>query len=439
MPKRARELTARAVASLKNDGRYAVGVVVGLYLKIDGGSRSWVLRVKRDGRRRDLGLGSFPEISLAEARDRAWKRRRALPEATPAGRGVADLGAPQEIIVAAAAARALAPPAAAGATKPVRTFKFCAETYIAAQSPGWKSAKHAQQWTSTLTTYAFSVIGTIDVSEIALEHILLILQPIWTTKTETASRVRGRIESILDWSTHRGYRSGKNPASWGGNLEHELPSPAKLKRRTRRHHPALPYLRIGAFMVDLRSRQGVSIRALEWGILTASRSQEIRLARRCEISIPLKRWTIPAERMKLEKEHVVPLSPAAISLYESLPVVKDCDLLFPSPEGGPLSDAALSELVVGMHEADVANGGIGYLDTKQNRVATPHGFRSTFRDWAAEVACVPWEIAEHALAHKLKDAAEAAYQRGELLMKRARLMKQWEQFCSNVCTEASTT
>lgn len=438
MPKRARELTARTVASLKGNGRYAVGMVVGLYLKIDGGSRSWVLRLKRDGRRKDLGLGSFPEVSLAEARDRAWNRRRDLPgfpQASPLALVLSSSVGRAEPHTCDTASHEVAtePP------KEPRTFKSCAETYIAAQAPGWKSAKHEKQWTSSLTTYAYPVIGALDVSEITLEHMLLILQPIWATKTETATRVRGRIDSILDWCTHRDYRSGKNPASWDGNLEHELPSPTKLKKRSRRHHPALPYLRIGAFMVDLRSRQGVSSRALEWGILTASRSQEIRFARRCEIDIALKRWTIPASRMKLEKEHVVPLSDAAIALYESLPVIKDCELLFPSPEGGPLSDAALSELVVGMHEADVAKGGSGYLDTKQNRVATPHGFRSTFRDWAAEVACVSWEIAEHALAHKLKDAAEAAYQRGELLTKRALLMKQWEQFCSEVSAETSAT
>ena len=438
MPKRAREMTARTVASLRENGRYAVGIVVGLYLKIDGGSRSWVLRLKRDGRRKDLGLGSFPEISLAEARDRAWKRRRSFPETTQTVRAISDSGALLENVVAAPV-RAPAPRTTLEAAKPVRTFKFCAETYITAQAPGWKSAKHAKQWTSSLTTYAFPIIGALDVGEITLEHMLLILQPIWATKTETATRVRGRIDSILDWSTHRGYRTGKNPASWDGNLEHELPSPTKLKKRSRRHHPALPYMRIGAFMSDLCSRQGVSIRALEWGILTASRSQEIRFARRCEIDIALKRWTIPAARMKLEKEHVIPLSPAAIALYESLPVVEGCDLLFPAPEGGPLSDAALSELVVGMHEADVAKGGIGYLDPKQNRVATPHGFRSTFRDWAAEVACVPWEIAEHALAHKLKDAAEAAYQRGELLVKRAVLMEQWASFCTEVSPERSTS
>jgi integrase len=300
---------------------------------------------------------------------------------------------------------------------------------VAAQAPGWKSKKHAKQWLATLERYAFPVIGPLNVAQIATQHLLQILEPIWSTKTETATRLRGRIESILDWATHRGYRSGKNPASWVGNLKHELPSPTKLKKRKKRHHPALPYLRIGAFMTDLRARRGVSIRALEWGILTAARSQEIRGARRSEINVQLRRWTIPGSRMKLEKDHVVPLSDAAMALYESLPVIEGCDLLFPAPEGGELSDSAFGAIIDGMHEGDLRRGGVGYIDPQQNRIATQHGFRSTFRDWGAEVAFFPSEIIEHALAHKLKDEAEAAYQRGTMLMKRATLMKQWAEFC----------
>jgi integrase len=186
-------------------------------------------------------------------------------------------------------------------------------------------------------------------------------------------------------------------------------------------------------MADLRSRKGVSIRALEWGILTNTRSQEIRGARHCEIDVHLRRWKIPAERMKLGIEHVVPLSEAAVALYERLPRVPGSDLLFPAPESdGELTDAALSELIDGMHEADLKRGGIGYFDPKQNRIATPHGFRSTFRDWAAEVAFFPREVIEHALAHKLKDAAEAAYQRGKIFMKRAALMELWAAFCNEL-------
>jgi integrase len=255
-------------------------------------------------------------------------------------------------------------------------FEWCSRTYIDAQAPGWKSGKHAKQWLATLQKYAFPVIGTLDVATITNSHITTILQPIWSTKTETATRVRGRMECILDWATHKGYRHGANPARWEGNLQHELPSPTKLKKRKQRHHPALPYTRLGAFMVDLSLREGMSARALEWGILNASRFQEIAGARRREVDLLLKRWTIPPERMKREIEHVVPLSDEAISLFESLPPGNPDDLLFPAPEGGQLSDSALGAMIDGIHESDLARGGMGYMDPKEGRIATQHGFRS---------------------------------------------------------------
>jgi integrase len=427
MPKRVKPMSARALDALRADGFYAVGGVVGLYLCIRGRSRCWTLRIVVDGRRRELGLGSYPEISLALARDRAWARRRAYraPDMVEAW------STPQAMPQDTARPSATLDPF----KREEKTFTLCAETYIAAQTPGWKSGKHAKQWTSSLERYACPVIGKLNVNAIDNDHLLQILRPMWSTKTETATRLRGRIECILDWAAHRGYRARKNPAQWEGNLKHELPSPTRLKKRKKQHFPALPYLRVGAFMADLRSREGVSIRALEWGILTAARSQEIRGARHAEVDIRLKRWTIPAARMKAEKDHVVPLSSAAIRLYESLPVVEGRDLLFPAPEGSELCDAALGQLISGMHEADVRQGGSGYLDPAQNRVATAHGFRSTFRDWAAEVAVFPSEVIEHALAHKLKDEAEAAYQRGILLMKRAALMEEWAQFCSKEAPE----
>jgi len=387
VPKRANEMSARRVDALKREGRHAVGGVVGLYLYVRGNSRCWVLRIKVSGRRHELGLGSYPEISLAMARERAWVRRRACSSV------------PQLELVISNAGAVHKPVSSVEKRQEAKTFELCARTYITAQAPGWKSHKHAKQWLATLEKYAFPVIGKVNVAEVSMQQVLQILEPIWSTKTETATRLRGRIESILDRATHRGYRSGKNPASWDGNLDHELPSPTKLKKRNKQHHPALPYLRIGAFMADLRSRRGVSIRALEWGILTAARSQEIRGARRSEINVALRRWTIPAERMKLEKDHVVPLSEAAMPLYESLPVIEGCDLLLPAPRGGELSDAAFGAIIDGMHEADIRRGGIGYLDPVPNRIATLHGFRSTFRDWAAEVAFFPSEIIEHALAH----------------------------------------
>lgn len=436
MPKRAQELTARGVAALKNEGRYAVGGVVGLYLRIEGGSRSWVLRIVIEGSRREFGLGSYPEISLAMARERGWEARRKRHGFQPPQEQSPNPLVPGHterfFSVYARLPQSIAVGSRTLKETPVKpaTFKHCAETYIEIQTPSWKSGKHAKQWQSTLIRYAYPVIGELHVSRVGLEHLVKILTPIWSAKTETATRVRGRIESILDWAKHKGYRSGDNPAAWEGNLQHELASPTKLKKRKQKNHPALPYTRIGVFMADLRTREGVSARALEWGILTSTRFQEIAGARHCEVDVQMRRWTIPAERMKLEREHVVPLSNEALALFAKIPVVEGTDLLFPAPEGGILSDSALGATIDSIHEADIKRGGIGYLDPKQNRIATQHGFRSTFRDWAAEVALCDREISEHALAHKLKDKAEAAYQRGTMLMKRAVLMAQWAQFCN---------
>jgi integrase len=418
MPKRARELTARMVAALKEEGRYAVGGVAGLQLRIEGHSRSWVLRIAIGGKRRDLGLGPYPLISLAVARREALKRHvAAITTARSGDLPNFEIRQPVE------------PTPRIKANEPYEIFEVAARTYIDAQTSGWKSQKHASQWLSTLSTYAFPTIGALHVSEVSASLVLQILKPIWISKTETATRLRARIENILDWAKHRKYFHGDNPARWEGNLEHELPPAAKLIQRKRRHHPALPYTRIGVFMVDLRLREGVAARALEWGILTASRFQEIAGARRNEIDLDLKRWTVPAGRMKRGIEHVVPLSEEAIEVFTKLPRENDSDLLFPSALGGQLSNAAMGALIDGMHSTDITNGGRGYLDPRELRVATQHGFRSTFRDWAGEVAHFEREVVEHALAHKLKDRSEAAYQRGTLLMKRAVMMKQWARFC----------
>jgi integrase len=377
------------------------------------------LRKAVAGKRRDLGLGSYPLVSLSAARKQALQIHVNGPAVVTMDTAKLEIAA--------------RPGPNAVPTQPAKesghSFESCSRTYIDAQAPGWKSGKHAKQWLATLQKYAFPVIGVLDVAAIANSHIITILQPIWTTKTETATRVRGRMESILDWASHKGYRRGANPARWEGNLQHELPSPTKLKKRKQRHHPALPYTRLGAFMVDLRHRDGISARALEWGILNASRFQEIAGARRREVDLLLKRWTIPPERMKREIEHVVPLSDEAIALFNSLPRSGPDDVLFPAPEGGQLSDSALGAMIDGIHEADLARGGMGYMDPKEDRIVTQHGFRSTFRDWASEIGYFDREIVEHAIAHKLKDKAEAAYQRGTLLMKRAFMMEQWGKFC----------
>jgi integrase len=358
-----------------------------------------------------MGLGAFPEVSLAEARQRALDERKAV------ARGLDPIEERRALRAREAATIANS-----------KTFEECARAYIEVHAAGWKSGKHAAQWTATLETYAFPLLGKLPVAAIDTARVLQVLTPIWATKTETASRLRGRIESILDWAKVRGYRQGENPARWKNNLRHQLPARSKVQKV--RHHAALPYARVGTFMADLRTREGMSPRALEFAVLTAARSGEVRGATWREINLKSQRWTIPASRMKREKEHVVPLSPAAVKLLKSLPRMAKSDFVFSAPRGGQLSDAAMGTIIDSMHEADLKRSGIGYLDPSRDKVATPHGFRSSFRDWAAEVAYFPSEVIEHALAHKLKDKAEAAHQRGTLLKKRTKLMEEWAKYCN---------
>ncbi len=416
MPRKARELSALAVTKLRAPGRHAVGGVDGLHLRIAGASRAWVLRLAvghrtdAQGRlvvhRRDIGLGSFPEVSLADARDQARLYRRQVREGTD------PLQQRQHAKVQAKLA----------ATRD-QTFAVCTAAYIEANRAGWKNPKHAQQWENTLKTYAHPMLGASSIAAVDTAAILAVLQQsvavdgekvsLWQGKTETASRLRGRIESILDWAAFRGYRQGDNPARWKGHLQHELPSRAKVQRV--KHHAALPYAELPGFMKTLRQREGISARALEFAILTAARSAEVRGATWQEIDLPAQLWTIPAERMKAGKEHRVPLSKKAVELLEALPRFMDQPLIFPAPRGGQLSDMALTAALKRMDYADI----------------TQHGFRSTFRDWAAETTAFPREVIEHALAHQLKDKAEAAYQRGDLLVKRTQLMGDWAAYGSS--------
>ncbi|MBI5780742.1 MAG: integrase arm-type DNA-binding domain-containing protein [Rhodocyclales bacterium] len=408
MPKKLKELSALAVSRLKTDGRHAVGGVDGLHLRIAGASRSWVLRVAIGTRRRDIGLGSYPEVSLAEAREKARAMRQKIREGID----------PIEERKAAKARAALE------AAKN-KTFEECANAYIEANRAGWKNAKHRQQWHNTLATYAFPLIGHLPVASIDTGLVLSVLQQpvgegktLWLDKTETAVRLRTRIEAVLDWATVRGYRSGDNPARWKGHLEHELPSKNKIKQV--KHHPALPYAEIGAFMAELRQREGMAARALEFVILTATRSGEVRGATWNEIDLDARLWVIPASRMKAAKEHRVPLADEAVKLLQSLPRIEGNPYVFPAPRAGKLSDMALTMLLRRMGRDDL----------------TVHGFRSTFRDWAAETTAYPREVCEHALAHKLADGVEAAYQRGDLLAKRARLMADWARYCGIVRSPA---
>jgi integrase len=281
---------------------------------------------------------------------------------------------------------------------------------VAAHEIGWRNAKHAQQWRNTLDTYAFPVLGRLIVKDVALPHILAILEPIWKTKTETGTRLRGRLEQVLDWATARGYREGPNPARWRGHLDKLLARPAKVAKVE--HRAALAFAEIGAFMQQLRAVDGMGARALEFAILTAARSGEVRGATWFEIDLGAKVWTIPPSRMKANREHRVPLSPTVLSLLARLPRIAGNDLIFPAPRGGPLSDMSLSAVL-----------------RRMKVQAVPHGFRSTFRDWTAERTGYPRDAAEMALAHTIGDKVEAAYRRGDLFEKRCRMMTDWATFC----------
>lgn len=399
-------VSEKASAKLaKTEGMHAVGDPPGLYLLVSGGGRSWILRYSFGGRRRDFGLGSCVDLTLAEARQKAKEARKLVLE------GIDPIEAKKS---KRAADRA--------AVSSAMTFRQCVTGYIDSHGDGWKNAKHRAQWQSTLETYAGPIMGDLNVATIELPHVLKVLEPIWKEKTETASRLRGRIESVLAWATVRGYRSGDNPARWKGHLDQLLPKPSKVAKVE--HHAALPFAEIGSFMADLRKHAGTSARALEFAILTAARSGEVRGARWAEIDMDAAIWIIPAERIKTEKEHRIPLSAPALELLKALPTMAGTDLVFPgAKEGKPLSDMALTAVLRRMKRSDL----------------TAHGMRSTFRDWAGERTAYAREVIEHALAHQLKDKAEAAYARGTLFDKRRRLMEDWSKFCGTVATEASVT
>lgn len=413
MPRKAKELTDLAVSRLKAPGLYAVGgPAPGLHLQVtDSGSRTWILRVtvgrrisaagKTVQRRRDMGLGPYPLVPLKTARERAAEAyQKVLQGIDP----VADR------ITRASAQRA--------AEAAVITFREAAGRYIESKSSEWSNAKHVEQWTNTLETYAHPVIGSLLVGDVALPHVLRILEPIWTEKNETASRVRSRIEAVLGWATVQGFRQGDNPARWRGHLDKVLPSPSKVKKV--RHHPALPLDAFPAFMHALRAMDSVSARAVEFTALTAARTGEVIGARWSEIDMRDAVWTVPADRMKAKREHRVPLSKTAMRILRALKEDASGDWVFPGgKKDKPLSNAAMLELLKGMD----------YRDKEGERITT-HGLRSSFRDWCAEHTEHPSEVAEMALAHTIDSKVEAAYRRGDLFEKRRALMADWETFCA---------
>jgi integrase len=413
-------LTAKAVEKQSKPGLYGDGG--GLTLQITkAGAKSWLFRYMIDGRAHGMGLGPVHTISLAEARQKAAEARKLLIG------GVNPLEAKRQRQLDAKSAQ----------TKRI-TFDQCASAYIEAHRASWKSVKHADQWVNTIATYASPIIGSLPVDQIDTGLVVKVLsQPddkelqFWTSKNETATRVRGRIESILGWATTSGFRSGDNPARWKGHLENLLATISKSSRTT--HHPSLPWRHVGAFMEALRQRQGLGARAVEMAILTASRSGEVRGARWAEIDMTAKTWTIPADRMKAGRDHEIPLSDAALKLLRELPRIEGTNLIFPGTKGQALSDMSLTAVIKRMNsDAPI------WID-KDGKQITLHGFRSTFRMWAAESTNYPREVAEHALAHQLPNAVERAYQRGSLFVKRSQLMNAWAQFCGTVRKEGTVT
>jgi integrase len=394
-------LSAVRVQSVRKRGYYGDGG--GLYLRVaPGGAKGWIFRYGGRGRRRDMGLGGYPAIGLAKARELAGDCRSVLAA------GLDPIAARNEKRAAAAVEAAKA-----------MTFADCATAYINAHEAGWRNPKHRQQWKNTLATYVSPVVGKLPVSAVDTGLVLKVLEPIWTRKPETASRVRGRMEAVLDWAKVRGYRTGENPARWRGHLDHLLPAKAKVRKVE--HHAALPYARIGTFLAALRKQDGISARALEFLVLTATRTSETLGATWNEVDMGAKLWTIPAGRMKVGKEHRVPLSGATLAVLEQMHDIRHSDYVFPGGrDRRPRSETSLLMLLRRMGHGDI----------------TAHGFRSTFRDWAAERTTFAREVAEMALAHAIPDAVEAAYRRGDLFDKRRKLMDAWAAYCAKVETDA---
>ena len=437
MPKKAKEKSALEVRSLSRPGRHAVGGVSGLLLNIkDTGARSWILRVRIGNMRRNFALGPFPDVTLEQARNKARLIRSQLEE-----------GLDPLILKREAKAKLI--------TEQLKgiTFAECARLYYQ-QKESEFSEKHSKDWFSALERHAFPIIGNIPIASIEMVHVMAVLNPIWIEKTETATRVRQRIEAVINWATVNGYRSGENPARWKGHLEAALPKPSKV--RIVEHFPAIPWKQIGSFMHELRQRQGMGARALEFIILTAARSREVRLATWEQIDFDTRTWIIPRENVKNRLEHRIPLSSQAVKLLFTLTlnfseVTEVTEVIFPeSLENSgnvngchKVSESYLLEIIKkrGLRGIIFPGAKIGnsLSDASISKVcramgvdAVPHGFRSTFRDWCAEYTNIPREIAEMALGHTIQNKVEAAYRRGDLFEKRRELMQDWGNYCDSV-------
>lgn len=394
--KPAQALSARFVETVREPGKYFDGQ--GLFLRVrKNGARQWVQRITIRGKRCELGLGSPPAVSLAKARQLALENR-----------GAAMTGGD--------------PLAERRKARQGMTFAQAADKYLASKLTEFRNAKHRKQWRSTLDAYAMPVLGQKQVSAITVQDVLRVLQPIWESKTQTASRLRGRIENVLSWATVAGHRAGDNPARWKGNLSETLPKPSKLAQGG--NHPALALADAPRWWEELAQREGMAARALQFQALTAARSGEVRGATWDEFDLAAAVWTVPAARMKNGREHRVPLTREAVEILVNLPRMEGVDFVFFAPRGGMLSDMSISAVMRRMHAAAEKAGEPGYLDPRSKRPAVPHGLRSTFRQWAAERGYAR-DMAEIALAHFVGTDVERAYQRSDMLERRRDMMAAW--------------
>lgn len=397
MPKKVKKKSYVEIEGITTPGRHAVGGPAGLLLVVKPtGARSWMFRTKVGIKRRSIGLGGYPDVSLSEAR----KKAKELKEKIQAGIDPVEEKRKNRDALIKEQARFM-------------TFEEAARRCHRKKAAELKNDKHIRDWISSLERHVIPTIGSLSVSEIGLPEVLAVLKPIWSEKTETASRIRQRIEQILNWATVSGYRTGENPARWAGNISEILPKPSKVSKRV--HFKALPYEQMGSFMVELRKRPAMTARALEWIILTACRSAEARGATWDEIDLKNRIWSIPADRMKMDREHRVPLCDDAVKLLKNLPRFEGSNYLFTAARGGMLSDMSISMLCRRMK-----------VD------AVPHGFRSTFKDWATETTSFPDLVSEMCLAHKVGSAVREAYARGDLLEKRRKLIDAWAEYINKV-------
>jgi integrase len=397
MPKKVKKKAHIEIERITTPGRHAVGGPAGLLLVVKPtGARSWMFRTKVGIKRRSIGLGGYPDVPLKDAR----KKAKELKEKIQAGIDPVEEKRKDRDALIKEQTRFM-------------TFEEAARRCHRKKAAELKNDKHIRDWISSLERHVIPTIGNISVSEIGLPEVLAVLKPIWSEKTETASRIRQRIEQILNWATVSGYRTGENPARWAGNISEILPKPSKVSKRV--HFKALPYEQMGSFMVELRKRPAMTARALEWIILTACRSAEARGATWDEIDLKQRIWTIPADRMKMDREHRVPLCDDATNLLKNLPRFEGSNYLFTAARGGMLSDMSISMLC-----------------RRMKVEAVPHGFRSTFKDWATETTSFPDLVSEMCLAHKVGSAVREAYARGDLLEKRRKLINAWAEYINKV-------